>query len=440
MFAGVGGFDLGFEQAGYECSWQVEWDSKCREVLAQHWPDAQRYGDVREVSGYTLRPVDVITYGFPCQDLSVAGKRAGLDGDRSNLFFEAIRIIKEMRDATGGQYPKWAVAENVAGLLTADSGSAMGRCLDALAEAGALVIEWATLDAQYWGVAQRRRRVFIAACFDPATAERCGGQIFPVGPGSKRDSATGYPEGQEVAGTLGGSTPGGGSRPDTDRMTFIPAERPFDGRQVVAALTRAGVGTCGADDTQAIAGHVFVAPTDSGGSYWDGGQVSDTLDVSMAVKGQMLPEKRRMFAVLQDVDTSCFDSGFSANSNVFTDGTTPPIKIGSGTSAMPPAVAFTKRKRAQSVDDDESWGEGGPAPTLNAFDNKGESRATAVAVHHTGVRRLTPIECERLQGFPDGWTAQGNKPLADTHRYRMMGNAVCVPVARWVAEKLNEVG
>jgi len=400
LFAGVGGFDLGFEQAGFDCLWQVEWDDKCQQVLSQHWPDAQRYSDVRSVRGDMIQPVDVITYGFPCQDLSVAGRRAGLDGERSNLFFEAIRIIKEMQDATGGQYPKWAIAENVAGLLTADGGSAMGRCLDALAEAGALVIEWATLDAQYWGVPQRRRRVFIAACFDPAIAARCGEQIFPVGPGSRRDTSTSDQAGQEVASTLGGGTTGGGPKPDTDRMTFIPV-----------------------------------------GAYWDGGQVSDTLDVSMAVKGQMLPEKRRMFAVLQDVETSCFDSGFSANSNVFDDGTTPPVKIGSGTSAMPPAVAFVKRKRAQTVDDDESWSGVGPAPTLNAFDNIGESRATTVAAQYNGVRRLTPVECERLQGFPDDWTAHlpSGKQLADTHRYRMMGNAVCVSVARWVANKIKEV-
>lgn len=402
LFAGVGGFDLGFERAGFDCSWQVEWDNKCQQVLAQHWPDAERYSDVRDVRGDKIKPVDVITYGFPCQDLSVAGKRAGLDGERSNLFFEAIRIIKEMRDATGGKYPKWAIAENVAGLLTADRGSAMGRCLDALAEAGALVIEWATLDAQYWGVPQRRRRVFIAACFDPAIAERCGDQIFPVGQGSGRDSSTGRAE-----------------------------------RQEVAALTSTGVGTCGADDNQAQAGHLIAS-----GSYWDGGQVSDTIDVSMAVKGQMLPEKRRMFAVLQDVDTSCFDSGFSANSNVFDDGTTPPVKIGSGTSAMPPAVAFVKRKRAQSVDDNETWSSDGPAPTLNAFDNVGESRATAIAAQHNGVRRLTPVECERLQGFPDNWTATlpSGKSLVDTHRYRMMGNAVCVPVAEWVAQKVMQAG
>jgi len=150
LFAGVGGFDLGFEQAGYDCRFQVEWDKNCQQTLAYHWPDVPRWGDVSEVNGADLPPADVITYGFPCQDLSVAGARAGLDGDRSNLFFQAVRIIKEMRAATNGRYPTFAVAENVPGLLNADGGSAMARVLDALAEAGALVIEWCVLDAQWF--------------------------------------------------------------------------------------------------------------------------------------------------------------------------------------------------------------------------------------------------------------------------------------------------
>ena len=97
LFSGVGGFDLGCDTAGWDCAWQVEYDARCRAVLARHWPDVPKYDDVRTVNGHDVTPVDVITYGFPCQDLSVAGKRAGLDGERSGLFFEAIRIIREMR-------------------------------------------------------------------------------------------------------------------------------------------------------------------------------------------------------------------------------------------------------------------------------------------------------------------------------------------------------
>jgi DNA-cytosine methyltransferase len=208
LFAGVGGFDLGFEAAGYECRFQVEWDTHCQQTLAHHWPDIPRWGDVSEVNGADLPPVDVITYGFPCQDLSVAGKRAGLDGNRSGLFFEAVRIITEMREATNGRYPTWAVAENVAGLLNADNGHAMGRCVDELAEAGSLVIEWCLVDAQWFGVPQRRRRVFLASCFDPATADRCPDPLFPVAPSSHRNPASSQQEREYTATTPPESTRG----------------------------------------------------------------------------------------------------------------------------------------------------------------------------------------------------------------------------------------
>ena len=115
LFAGVGGFDIGLERAGWECQWQVEWDKHCQEVLKRHWPDTQKYLDVQDVDGAKIKPVDLITFGSPCQDLSVAGKGAGLHGERSGMFFEAIRIIKEMRSETNGEYPKWAIWENVPG-------------------------------------------------------------------------------------------------------------------------------------------------------------------------------------------------------------------------------------------------------------------------------------------------------------------------------------
>lgn len=224
LFTGVGGFDLGCDAAGWDCAWQVEYDARCRNVLARHWPDVARYDDVRTVTGDQLKPVDVITYGFPCQDLSVAGKRAGLDGERSGLFFEATRIISEMRKATNGTHPRIAVAENVLGLLSADKGAAMARCVDTLAEIGALAIEWRVLDAQWFGVPQRRRRVFLVAVFDSRAVSR--GEVFPEPASMPRNFAARNETRQEVAGTLGGGTPGGGPKPDTDRMTFVPDVMP----------------------------------------------------------------------------------------------------------------------------------------------------------------------------------------------------------------------
>ena len=184
LFAGVGGFDLGLEAAGFRCEWQVEWDKHCQQVLSHHWPDVPKYLDVRDVSGYELHPVDVISFGSPCQDLSVAGKRAGLEGERSGLFHEAIRIIKEMRHATGNVYPRWGIWENVAGALTSNKGADFGVVIDQMEEHGAVVIEWAILDARWFGVPQRRRRVFVIACFDPAVANGSPDPLLPVAPRS----------------------------------------------------------------------------------------------------------------------------------------------------------------------------------------------------------------------------------------------------------------
>jgi DNA (cytosine-5)-methyltransferase 1 len=379
LFSGVGGFDLGCDAAGWDCAWQVEWDAKCRSVLARHWPNVNRYEDVRHVGavdvslagwaddglrssgtvadvdagqgpGSLLEPVDVITFGFPCQDLSVAGKRAGLDGERSGLFFEAIRIIREMREATGGTHPRVAIAENVLGLLNADGGAAMGRCLDALAEVGALGIEWRVLDAQWFGVPQRRRRVFLVAVFDPRVAGRK--PVFPEPESVRRHS-------------------------QSSNKT----------RTRIAALAARGVGTCGADDNQGQAGHLIPARTGTVTTTWAKGPRNTQVE-----EGLLVP-------------------------------------------------AFVKAKRAASVDDDESWRSDAVSPTLNAFDNGGDSRATVVMPTNIGVRRLTPRECERLMGWPDDhtrWSADG-KEIADSSRYRMCGNGVAAPVAKYVAECVEAI-
>jgi site-specific DNA-cytosine methylase len=187
LFAGIGGFDVGMEQAGWECKFQVEWDKHCRSVLDRHWADVEKWSDVRNVNGRFLPPVDCIIFGSPCQDLSQAGKRAGLDGGRSSLFFEAIRIVKEMRDATAGIYPRWIIWENVAGALNSNRGADFGKVLDTMAEAGALVIEWKLLDSKYFGIPQVRRRVFVVAGFDSDSTDPSSTQIFPVNESSERN-------------------------------------------------------------------------------------------------------------------------------------------------------------------------------------------------------------------------------------------------------------
>jgi DNA (cytosine-5)-methyltransferase 1 len=166
LFAGIGGFDLALERAGIRVVASVEIDKKCQAILARHFPNAKQFNDVEEVTGEQLiqagfNPANgIITGGFPCQDLSVAGKRAGLAGKRSGLFWEICRIIDETRSQT-------VILENVFGLLSSNNGRDMAVVLEALVKRGYRVA-WRVLDAQYFGIPQRRRRVFIVASLGDA--------------------------------------------------------------------------------------------------------------------------------------------------------------------------------------------------------------------------------------------------------------------------------
>ena len=151
LFAGIGGFDLGFERAGMECKWQVEIDDYSTKVLEKHWPQVHRERDIRTVGSHNLEPVDVICGGFPCQDISYAGLGAGLDGERSGLFFEAIRVVRELQ-------PRVLVLENVAALLT----RGLDRVLGTLAEIG-FDAEWHCIPAASVGAPHIRDRVWVLA-------------------------------------------------------------------------------------------------------------------------------------------------------------------------------------------------------------------------------------------------------------------------------------
>lgn len=190
LFTGVGGFDLGLERADFECAWQVERDPHCLEVLAEHYPNVERYTDVRTVGKHNLEPVELICGGFPCQDLSVAGKRAGFAGERSSLWFEFERIIDELR-------PKWVIVENVPGLLSSRNGADFAIILKALDDRG-YGVAWRVLDSQNFGVAQRRRRVFIVASLGNAS---CAEVLFES-EGVPGDTETGRKAWEEVAYTL----------------------------------------------------------------------------------------------------------------------------------------------------------------------------------------------------------------------------------------------
>ncbi len=161
LFSGIGGIDLGLERAGMCIKWQVEIDPYCSRVLAKHWPDVPRYRDVRECGAHNLPAVDVLAGGFPCQDISEAGARAGLAGSRSGLWLELLRLIGELR-------PRYALVENVSALLV----RGMGTILGGLAEVG-YDAEWQSLPAAAFGAPHYRERIFVVAypnCLRPQTS------------------------------------------------------------------------------------------------------------------------------------------------------------------------------------------------------------------------------------------------------------------------------
>lgn len=199
LFSGYGGFSLAFERAGFETVAFSEIDPFACKVLAHRWPATPNLGDIREIDGSEVRKrfdhIDVVTFGTPCQDLSVAGKRAGLAGERSGLFHAAVRVI-------AGARPTFAVWENVPGAFSSSGGRDFAAVLDALAQCGALDISWRVLDAQYAGVPQRRRRIFLVADF---AGERAG-EILSFGQSLSGHLETSGEKGQVVTSSHSAST------------------------------------------------------------------------------------------------------------------------------------------------------------------------------------------------------------------------------------------
>jgi site-specific DNA-cytosine methylase len=190
FFTGIGGLDRGLDRAGLQCRFQVEIDPFCRKILAKHWPHVKRYGDIRTVNGRDLEPVDLLAGGFPCQDLSQAGTRAGIEGARSGLWFEFARIIGELR-------PRYVLVENVPGLLVYDG---LRRVIGELSRFGYVGI-WRSLRASEFGASHLRKRVFIVAY-----SERDG-----------CDTAMGDPAHQLHNGSRYAGTGWRGEPPDADR-------------------------------------------------------------------------------------------------------------------------------------------------------------------------------------------------------------------------------
>ena len=234
LFDGSGGFPLGGVLAGIKPIWASEIEPFPVRVTTIRFPNMKHYGDISQMSGAAVEPVDIITFGSPCQDMSVAGKREGLDGNRSSLFYEAIRIIKEMREATNGKYPRYIVWENVPGAFSSNKGEDFRAVLTEICKikdeqvsvpkpskwenAGRIMgdsysVAWRLLDAQYWGVPQRRQRIYLVADFDGGSA----GKILFESEGLSGYSAQGFQSWQSSA---NGSSESIGETGNADSLMF----------------------------------------------------------------------------------------------------------------------------------------------------------------------------------------------------------------------------
>lgn len=351
LFTGVGGFDLGFEKLNMNCIGQCEIDRYANMVLQYHWPETKRISDVREIHRSTFVRPNLICGGFPCQDLSVAGKRKGLAGRRSGLFFEFERIVTEFK-------PDWFVIENVPGLLSSNEKRDFATVLRRLGKCGYLQA-WRVFDSQYFGVAQRRRRVFIVGSLGNG---RCAQVLFeskslPGNPAQGRKKGEGVAV--DVAPCLASS--GGG------------VERAGESR--------------GQDPVIACFG---------------GNRTSGSINISAALNACGTASGRQDFET--ETFAVCFESRFLRNGRGAPSEIVPPLKAESGKAS------------------------------------KGDS--SPLKAGSFGVRRLTPKECERLQAFPDEWTRWGidekgeKVEISDTQRYKMLGNAVTVSVAEWIAARI----
>lgn len=419
LFSGVGGFDLGLERGGMQTVFQCEWDKHATRILERHWPDVPRWDDISTLTGKHILQhapvIDIVAWGSPCQDLSVAGKRAGLDGSRSGLFHEGIRIIKELQEETNGKYPRISLWENVYGALSSNKGADFGVILDEMAEAGALVQEWRVLDAQYFGVPQRRRRVFLVSIFDSATAARCPNPLLPVSQSVRRDTETSGTPRQEPAGTTpegvasrGHRMRGFGDYTDDDTASAIKARDHKDATDLIV------------DSPILIDRAAFNQGTNA---QYNTHISDDPITPSLVARGPhavaVTDERtyRNITGALLGRDS------FGPNHEGARDG-----KL-----ILEPTLLDGTRVNDVRVYEP-------PVQTLKERMGTGGNNVPMIAFNPTppsfmAVRRLTPIECERLMGWPDNWT----EGQADTHRYKQCGNGVASPVATWIAQHLQQL-
>lgn len=443
--SGIEAASVAWHPLGWRASFLSEIEAFPRAVLSHHYPDTPLHGDFTTIAAGQYDPINLLVGGTPCQSFSIAGLRGGLDDDRGNLALEYLRLADRLR-------PRWLVWENVHGVLSSNGGRDFGAILGGMVELG-YGFAYRVLDAQFFGVAQRRRRVFVVGYL--GDWRRAAAVLF------ERHSLSGHPAPRREAGPS------------------------------VAALTANGVGTCGADDNQGQAGHLIASTGHTAHCLNAGGMSrqdyeTETLivhtlkgegfDASEDGTGRGTPivpvayrttgndgayETGEQIGALttstdpnaQIIAFSAKDHGADAMSDL-----SPTLRAGvhsksHANAGVMPAVAFPINpnalrgdSRAKTLSKDAAGvmrlrdpglgvgASGDPADTLQAAGPGAVGTASA-------VRRLTPRECERLQGFPDDYTLIPYRKgqAADGPRYKALGNSMAVPVMAWIGRRIAAV-
>lgn len=362
LFSGIGGFHLGLTRAGFEVeSYFSEIDKYAIDVYSNNFKNATYVGSVVDIRGTELPRIDAITFGSPCQDFSLAGKRKGLEGDRSSLIGEAIRLISELR-------PSFFIWENVKGTFSSNNGEDFWAIIQAFTNIGGYRLEWQLLNTK-WFLPQNRERIYLVGYLGNGS----GRQVFPVGEINSKNNIL---QGQSTN-TLTARYSGEG------QGTYVIESKLNAQEKIISGTWRTHKHGEGFREIKG-----GDAPTIPARAREDGsGQPVIKYNYSQKSINETL-EKENLF----DDQIKALD---------------------------------LYNKKAQ----DDS-------PTLT------EPHHNSLRLFERGrIRRLTPIECERLQGFPDNWTAIGKKMgnISDTQRYKMCGNAVTVDVVAEVAKRIKLV-
>lgn len=365
----------------------------------------KHYGDIKSIKGSDLEPVDVIIGGSPCQNLSIAGNRQGLSGEQSSLFLEQIRVVKESRKYHGK--PRFMLWENVPGALTSNSGEDFRRVLEETvrikeesvsiprpanskwSNAGCIMgdgfsVAWRIHDAQYWGVPQRRRRIALVADFDG----QCAGEILFEPKGLRGDFPASGEKRKEAAGIVDHGI-------DADHQQVIYSFDSLDSNSMKSANPDSGCRRI---------------------------EIARTLDASVPD-----PSKNQGGVAVVEV----YDARGNGNGNVVSTIT------GDHENRITDYTAVVCIGDGQT----DGLGEHDKVGTLNCMHD--QQAIVYRASHKYIIRRLTPLECERLQGYPDGWTdivewtdTKGKTHKAsDTARYKALGNSIAIPFWRWLLER-----